>query len=156
MILGSEATVVDRNSRPINAKRNNKKKRQFKTKLCFKPPWCLGDRRSPLRDLFRISHCEINPQNKMPVCERFAFLTYFILLSSFLSLRSVLLFLASDSLFSCGLCPHPHAFCKKRGKNFCAYPKISFAFLANFSPSASRTSALSSSLASLTNAFAPR
>ena len=83
MILGSEATVVDRNSRPINAKRNNKKKRQFKTKLCFKPPWCLGDRRSPLRDLFRISHCEINPQNKMPVCERFAFLTYFILLSSF-------------------------------------------------------------------------
>ena len=60
---------------------------------------------------------------KMPVCKCFAFLTYFILLSSFLSLRSVLSFLVSAIYFSRGLCPHPFAFCKKRNQ------KLLFLFL---------------------------
>ncbi len=67
---------------------------------------------------FVISLCVNKSTRKMPVCECYAFLTYFLLLSSFLSLRSVFSFLATAINFSCGLRPHPHAFCKKRGKNF--------------------------------------
>ena len=34
----------------------------------------------------------------------------------------------SASLFSRGLRPHPHAFCKKRGKNFCVFGSLRSAF----------------------------
>ncbi len=62
----------------------------------------------------------------MPVCECLAFLTYFILLSFLLSLRSAFLISLCASLFSRGLCPHPFAFCKKRNQKLLCFCSVFF------------------------------
>ncbi len=65
-----------------------------------------------------ISLCINNSARKMPDCKRFAFLSYFPSLSFYYRFALFFVISLSASLFSRGLRPHPHAFCKKRGKNF--------------------------------------